>query len=166
MTPASSKDLLYIQATIECGFFLKRVRDVTRTYSQMHRTDKYSLHSSIIWTVWLNSWVFVYDLKGSWFKSSCSHQNFRFRACFEHVALLHSGDYRVWIHSERGKWHNKNIQSNAWYKEALTTQLNHLGSLAKCLTVRLWPKWLWFRVQLRSLKHQIWSLCEQGFAWH
>ena len=34
---------------------LKRVRDMTRTYSQMHRTDKYSEHSSIIWPVWPNS---------------------------------------------------------------------------------------------------------------
>ena len=42
------------QATIECGFTLKRVRDMTRTYSQMHRTDKYSEHSSIIWPVWPN----------------------------------------------------------------------------------------------------------------
>ena len=32
----------------ECGFTLKRVRDMIRTYSQMHRTDKYSQHSSII----------------------------------------------------------------------------------------------------------------------
>ena len=38
----------------ECGFTLKRVRDKTRTYSQMHRTDKYSEHSSIIWPVWPN----------------------------------------------------------------------------------------------------------------
>ena len=45
---------LDIQATIECGFTLKRVRDMTRTYSQMHRTDKYSEHSSIIWPVWPN----------------------------------------------------------------------------------------------------------------
>ena len=44
----------YIQETIECGFTLKRVRDMTRTYSQMHRTDKYSEHSSIIWPVWPN----------------------------------------------------------------------------------------------------------------
>ena len=42
------------QATIECGFTLKRIRDMIRTYSQMHRTDKYSQHSSIIWPVWLN----------------------------------------------------------------------------------------------------------------
>ena len=34
--------------SIECGFTLKRVRDMTRTYSQMHRTDKNSEHSSII----------------------------------------------------------------------------------------------------------------------
>ena len=32
--PASSKEFLDIQATIECGFTLKHVRDMTRTYSQ------------------------------------------------------------------------------------------------------------------------------------
>ena len=32
--PASSKEFLDIQATIECEFTLKRVRDMTRTYSQ------------------------------------------------------------------------------------------------------------------------------------
>ena len=52
--PASSKEFLDIQATIECGFTLKRIRDMIKTYSQMHRTDKYSQHSSIIWPVWLN----------------------------------------------------------------------------------------------------------------
>ena len=30
---ASSKEVLEIQATIECGFTLKRVREMTRTYS-------------------------------------------------------------------------------------------------------------------------------------
>ena len=52
--PASSKEFLDIQATTECGFTLKRVRDMIKTYSQMHRTDKYSQHSSIIWPAWLN----------------------------------------------------------------------------------------------------------------
>ena len=54
--PVSMKEFLDIQATIECGFTLKRVRDMIRTYSQMHRTDKdkYSQHSSIIWPVWPN----------------------------------------------------------------------------------------------------------------
>ena len=52
--PASSKEFLDIQATIECGFTLKRVPDMIITYSQMHRTDKFSQHSSIIWPAWLN----------------------------------------------------------------------------------------------------------------
>ena len=28
----------------------------------MHRTDKYSQRSSIIWLVWLNGWVFIYEV--------------------------------------------------------------------------------------------------------
>ena len=32
--PVSSKDFLDIQATIECGFTLKRVHDMTRTHSR------------------------------------------------------------------------------------------------------------------------------------
>ena len=32
--PALSKEFLDIQVTIECGFTLKRVHDMTRTYSQ------------------------------------------------------------------------------------------------------------------------------------
>ena len=51
---------------IECGVTLKRVCDITKTYSQMPRTDKYSQHNSIIWPVWLNGWVFVYELKWLW----------------------------------------------------------------------------------------------------
>ena len=31
--PASNKEFFDIQATIECGFTLKRVRDMIRTYS-------------------------------------------------------------------------------------------------------------------------------------
>ena len=77
----------------------------------MHRTDKYSQHSSIIWPVWLNGWVFVYELNGCGFESRCSHLNFRFRACFEQGVPWHSGNYRVWIHSETRTWHDKNIQS-------------------------------------------------------
>ena len=81
--PASSNEFLDIQETIEYGFTLKRVRDMIRRCSQMHRTDKYSQHSSIIWPVWLKGWVFIYELSGCGFESSCSDLNFRFRACFE-----------------------------------------------------------------------------------
>ena len=47
--PTWGKEFLDIQGPyIECRFTLKHVRDMMRTYSQMHRTDKYSQHSSII----------------------------------------------------------------------------------------------------------------------
>ena len=82
-----------------------------RTYSQMHRTDKYSHYSLIVCPVWLNGRVFVYELSGCGFESHCSHLNFRSRACFELGLPWHSGNYRVWIHSETCKWHDKNIQS-------------------------------------------------------
>ena len=52
--PVSSKEFPDIEATIGCGFTLKRVRDMISTYSQMNRTDKHSQNSSIIWPVWLN----------------------------------------------------------------------------------------------------------------
>ena len=45
---------LYALYVIECGLTLKRVRGMTRIYSQMHCTDKYSEHSLIIWPVWPN----------------------------------------------------------------------------------------------------------------
>ena len=38
----------------------KCVRDMVITYSQMHRTDK----CSVIWPVWLNGLLFVYELSG------------------------------------------------------------------------------------------------------
>ena len=49
-----SKEFLDIEATVECGFTLKLVRDMIKTCNQMHRTDIYSEQSSIIWPVWLN----------------------------------------------------------------------------------------------------------------
>ena len=57
----------------ECGFTLKCILDIIRTYSQVHCTDKYSQHISIIWSVWLNGWVFVYELSGCGFESRYSH---------------------------------------------------------------------------------------------
>ena len=55
--------------------------------------------------------MFVYELSGCGFEYSCSHLNFRFPACFEQRFPWHSGNYRVWIHSEMHTWHDKNIQS-------------------------------------------------------
>ena len=115
--PAWSKEFLDIQVIVVCGFTLKHVRDMTRTYSRMHCTDKYPEHSSIIWQVWRNGWVFVYKLIGSGFESSCSHLNFRFRTCFEQGVPWHSGNYRAWIHSEMHTWHEEHTDvTGSWSK--------------------------------------------------
>ena len=93
-----------------------------QAYSQMHRADEYSKHSSIIWPIWPNSLVFVYELSGCGFESSWSHLNFRFLVCFQQGVLWHSGNYRVWILSEMRTWHDKNIQSisgSIWFPSAL-----------------------------------------------
>ena len=50
--------------------------------------------------------------------------------CFYHVTYAFQGESTLWI----------------------TTQLNHLASLARWLSVRLQIKWLWVRVQLQPLK--------------
>ena len=104
------KYLRCLSKCIECGFTLKCVRDMTKTYSKMDRTDKYLQHSSIIWLIWPNGWVFVYEVSGCGFESSRSHLNVRFRACFEQWVPWHSGNYRVWIQSETRTWHDKSLQ--------------------------------------------------------
>ena len=109
ISPVWSKEF---QATIESGFTLKHVRDMIRTCTQMHHTDKYSQHSSVIWPVWLNGLVFVDELSGCGFKSRWSHLNFRYRACLEQGVPWNSGNYIVYIHSETLTWHDKNLQLN------------------------------------------------------
>ena len=109
---------------LEHGFTMKRVCDMIRTYGQMHCTNRYSQHSSIIWPDWANGCVFVYKLSGCGFKSSCSHLNFRFRTCFKQGVSWHSGNYRVWIHSETHMWHVKNIQQKNNKVEIITPRWN------------------------------------------
>ena len=75
----------------KCGYTLKFVRETAKIFSEMHRTDKDSQHSSIIWTVYLNGWVFVYGLSDSGFESSCCHLNFRYGAHFNKGVPWHSG---------------------------------------------------------------------------
>ena len=85
------RNFLIFRRTIECGFTLKLECDMIKTYSQMHHTDKYSQHSSIIWSVWLNGWVFVYELSECGFKSHCSLLKLRYGACIKQGVLWHSG---------------------------------------------------------------------------
>ena len=97
-------------------FILKCVRDMIITYSQMHRADKYSHYSSIIWSVWPNGWVFVWELGGCGFESRYNHLNFRYAACLKQGVLWHSGKCGVWIYFETRTWNNNNIQSNEPYR--------------------------------------------------
>ena len=156
----------WIQATIECGFTLKRVRDMIRTYSQMHRTEKYSQHSSIIWPVWLNGWVFVYELNGCGFESRCSNLNFRFRACFEKGVPWHSGNYRLWIDSE-----TRRDMIRTYSEMHRTYKYSPHSSI-------IWPVWLngWvFAYELNGcgvesrcshLNFRFRACFEQGVPWH
>ena len=41
----------------------------------MHGTDKYSRTAQSFRPVWLNGWVFVYELSGCGFESSCNPRN-------------------------------------------------------------------------------------------
>ena len=46
-------------------------------------------------SVWLNGWVFVYELSVCGFKSRCSYLNFKYRGCFKQRVPWISGNYRV-----------------------------------------------------------------------
>ena len=54
--------------------------------------------------------MFLYEVCGWRYESSCSHLNLRYRVCFNQGVPWHSGNYRVWIHSETRTWYDKNIQ--------------------------------------------------------
>ena len=82
----------------------RNLSDSNSTRTQNHLVRKRTFNH------WPLGWVFVYELSGSGFESGCSHLNFRFRACFKQGVPWHSGNYRVWIHSETRTWHDKNIQ--------------------------------------------------------
>ena len=76
------EEFLEIYVIVEFKFTLKVVRDMIRIYSQMYHTDKYSHHSSINWPVWLNAWVFAYELSACVLKSRFIILIFRFCDCF------------------------------------------------------------------------------------
>ena len=71
--------------------------DLITTYGKKYRIYRYSQHSSIIWPIWLNSWMFVYELNGCGFGFYCCRLNFRYHACFGQGAAWHPGNYRVRI---------------------------------------------------------------------
>ena len=86
--------------------------------------------------------MFLYELNGCGFESSCSHLNFRFCACFEQRVPWHSDNYRVWIHSETRTWRDKNIQLHTFFFEAVVSVMSFCQQ--KCVT--------FFHVSITSFK--------------
>ena len=62
----------HLFGAFDCMFLSYHARQM---YCQMHHTDKHSQHNSTIWPVWLNGWVFIYELNGCGFESTCGHLN-------------------------------------------------------------------------------------------
>ena len=139
---------------------------MTKRYSQMHRTDKYSEQSSIIRPAWPNGWVFIFEPSGSGFKSSCSHLNLRIsrllRAWSSLTFRLLECVYSLWKRVRDMPRTYSQMHRTDKYSE----QLNHLVSLAKWLSVHLQTKWFWVRVQLLHLNFRFCACFEQGPPWH
>ena len=58
--PASSKEFLDIQATVECGFTLNRIRDMTRTYSYVDTSLIKTSFNQINWNqLFLEGFLFI-----------------------------------------------------------------------------------------------------------
>ena len=110
----------------------KKLSDLIPSDCNWTRTHNHS--------VWPNSWVFVYELSGCGFESSCSHLNFRFRACFEQRVPWHSGNYRVWIHSETRTWHDENIQLDLIPGYEVNPKFSHDPNFSSYVFHRRWKK--------------------------
>ena len=69
----------------------------------MYRAGKPSQHSWINWPIWLNGWVFLYELSSSGFEYRSSNLNFRFCAWFEEgfPDIQATIDFGFWLKSIR-----------------------------------------------------------------
>ena len=72
---------------------------------------KFVNEHSTIYPNWPNDWAALWVLICLvHLQSRCNHLNFGYSACFEQGVPWHSGNCKVWIHSEKRKWHGINIQ--------------------------------------------------------
>ena len=151
-----SKVFLDIQSTIKCGFTMKRVLEMTRAYSQMHRADNYSEDSLTIYPVWPNRWVFIYKLSDSGFESSCCHSQ-----SFADFAAASSKEFLdIQKTAECGftlkrlvTWHKPIVKFNVQISTHNTAQ--SFGQFSQMVEWFLQTKSFWVRVQLQSLNLQI-----------
>ena len=87
-----------------------------RTFNHLAKLTKW--FSCVLSTYLYGVRVQYLSVRCSGFESSCSDFTFRFRACFEQGVPWHSGNYRVWIHSENAyvTWQEHTVLWNAfWY---------------------------------------------------
>ena len=136
-------------------------------YSCLNVKDRLAWNRHEIWSLSDCNWTWNHNHLVHKQTLNCSHWNFRFRACVEQGVPWHSGNYRVWIHSEMRKWHDKNIQSNALYRKVFTTQLNNLKPVWLNGWVFVFGKFVYelsgcgFESSCSHLKY---LLCESVFA--
>ena len=128
---------------------IRSISDCNWTRPHNHLVQKRTLNHLAKLAKWLN-WIVSTYLYGA---CDCIFLSCHIRTCFEQRAPWHSGNYRVWIHSETSSQFNSGppVQSSPPYRYVFKNQFNHLVSLAKWLSVRLQTKWLWVRVQLQWL---------------
>ena len=135
MVPARARSSLILTPTINSRFILKLAIDMIITYTQVHRTNKYSQHSSIIWAVWLNGLVFFYVQSGYGFKSHSCHLNFRYATCFEQWVPRHWGKPKsadsLWNSYVTWKYHT--VKCNVQINTHNTAQsFGQAGSIVEC----------------------------------
>ena len=124
------------------------------------------MSSDCNWTRTQNHLLLKRTLIGSGFESSCSHLNFRFRACFEQGVPWHSGNYRVWFHCETRTWHDKNILPNVkvWYIYKTAYKIQAKGKKKSKLTklqIRVTPK-----IQNIKIAYQKKNIIGLTVRWH
>ena len=126
-----------------------------KTYNQMYRTDKYSKLSSIIWPVWLNGWVFVYELSGCGFESRCSHLI---------LETKFTVNRKIWYNfktrNDNLKWtayciFQQSTMFTTFYYHVLTSFINHINSAVI-------PQNFNVPLQMFTFSHRlsIYNLCE------
>ena len=101
--------------------------DCNRVQTHNHLVHKQTLNHLAKLTKWLSyivstylQWVLIivcsynvtyaFQSETTLCSHCCSHLNFRYYTSFKQGVAWHSGNYRLWIHSEMHMWHDKNMQ--------------------------------------------------------
>ena len=107
-------------ASQKCIFMTVCDCNWTRTHNHLvHKWKLNHLAKLTSLTKWLSVRLWT---KWLWVQVQFSHLHFGFHACFKQGVPWHSGNYRVWIHSEMCMWHDENIQS--WQFVTICVHLN------------------------------------------